>query len=310
MNPKAIFIAALCAATLCHPIHAQDVEGASDHPVVGRYEGTIITDYEALDYDSQTLFTQIDPEGYAEFEGAVRRIVYTMPEAEGASVLQVARSFEQTLADEGFELVLTCKNRDCGKGLFSGGLRDTIWSPLLKRVGALSSNELAVMTFARETVESSSHIQVTIASGSVGSGINLNVVESAAFENKMLDAAAMAKSISETGRVSVDNIYFDFNEATLTDESDAALAEMARLLNNNPDINVYIVGHTDNVGSYEFNLDLSRRRAQSVADALVGQQGIESTRVVPAGVGPLAPIASNQTSDGQAQNRRVEIVQR
>lgn len=308
MNLKVIVIAAFCAATLGGAGDAQDIEGATDHPDIGRYEGTVITDYEFVDYDGQAMFTQVDPEGYTDFEGAVTRIVYAM--AEDTSVLQVARSFEQQLTGAGFKLVLSCQNRDCGRGLFSGGLRDTIWAPMVRRIGALSSNELAVMTFAREAEGSSLHIQVAIASGTVGSGINVNVVESAAFENRMLDAAAMAESISETGRVSLDNIYFDFNEATLTAESDAALAEMARLLANNPGIDVYIVGHTDNVGGYEFNLDLSRRRAQAVVDALTSQHGVDPARVVPAGVGPLAPIASNTASDGQAQNRRVELVQR
>ncbi|SEL17676.1 OmpA family protein [Roseivivax marinus] len=109
---------------------------------------------------------------------------------------------------------------------------------------------------------------------------------------------------------SASDIYFDTNEATLTPKSDAALAEMAKLLSDNPDIDVYIVGHTDTVGGYDFNLDLSRRRAQAVVDALVGSHGVSADRVVPAGVGPLAPVASNATGDGQARNRRVELVER
>lgn len=310
MNSNAIFIVILSAATLCGATYAQDIDGASDYLVLGRYEGTVITDYESLDYDGQAMFTEIDPEEYTDFEGEVTRIVYTMPDGESASVLQIARSFEQKLTGEGFEPILSCRNRDCGRGLFSGGVRDSIWAPLVRKVGALSSNEVAIMTFARALEDSSSHIQIAVISGRVGSGINVNVVESAVFESKMIDAVVMAESILETGRVSLDNIYFDFNESTLTTESDTALTEMARLLHDNPDIDIYIVGHTDNVGSYEFNLDLSRRRAQAVVDALVSQHGVDPAQVLAAGVGPLAPMASNATSDGQAQNRRVELVQR
>lgn len=138
----------------------------------------------------------------------------------------------------------------------------------------------------------------------------VDIIDVAAMEHRMIDAAGMAKSIAETGRVAVDNIYFDFNEATLKPESADALAEMARLLSEYPEVSVYVVGHTDNVGGMDFNLDLSRRRAGAVVAALVGQYGVDAARVIPAGVGPLAPVASNATSGGQAQNRRVELVQR
>ncbi len=126
----------------------------------------------------------------------------------------------------------------------------------------------------------------------------------------MVDAAAMAVSIGETGSVRLDNVYFEFAAATLTAESDAAIAEMARLLGDNPELEIYVVGHTDSVGAYETNLDLSRRRAEAVVQALVSRHGIEATRLVPAGVGPLAPVASNATEAGRAENRRVELVAR
>jgi OOP family OmpA-OmpF porin len=296
MNAKAIFIAAFCAATVSGPAYAQDIESASDHPAIGRYEGTEITRFETLEYGSQHMLTSVDPEDYADFEGMVTRIVYALPD--DTSVLQVVRSYEQKLTGEGFDVLVSCRDRNCGSGNLMR-LRETVWRQLL-------NNEKAILTVERETDTETLHAQITVAPG----WVNVNVVEAAAFENKVIDAAAMAESISETGRVSLDNIYFDFNEATLTAESDAALTEMARLLADNSGIDVYIVGHTDNVGGYEFNLDLSRRRAQAVVDVLVSQHGVDPARVVPAGVGPLAPIASNATDEGQAQNRRVELVQR
>jgi outer membrane protein OmpA-like peptidoglycan-associated protein len=307
MNIRSKLIALFLVTVLSGSAYAQDVEGASDHPAIGRYEGSIITNFETSEYDSQRMLTNVDPVEFADFEGAVTRLIYSMPE--GASVIQIARSYEQELTGEGFDTLVNCRNRDCGRALFSRDLREAVWTRPLG-VGALSSNEIAILTLAREGDGSPIHVQIVIASGKVGRGINVNVVEGAAFENKMLDAAAMAKSILETGRVALDNIYFDFNQATLTAESDEALAEMAKLLADNAGIRVYVVGHTDNVGDYEFNLDLSRRRAKAVADALVGKYGVSPDRVVPAGVGPLAPVASNATSHGQAENRRVELVQR
>ncbi|PWE32965.1 hypothetical protein DDZ14_07695 [Maritimibacter sp. 55A14] len=289
-------IVIVCATVLSGGALAQDVEGASDHPAFGRFEGTQITLFEKLDYDSQRILIRTDPEEYSNAEGAVTRVVYSVPD--GASILQIARSYEEKLTDEGFDVLVSCIDRECGRGNLTR-LRETVWRKLL-------NNKMGILTVAREDGGSALQAQITIAPR----WINVNIVESAAFENRMLDAAAMAESISETGRVALDNIYFDFNEATLTSESADALTEMARLLSDNPDVDVYIVGHTDNTGGYEFNIDLSRRRAQAVVDALVGQHGVNSDRIVPAGVGPLAPVASNLTSDGQAQNRRVELVQR
>jgi len=140
--------------------------------------------------------------------------------------------------------------------------------------------------------------------------VHVDIVELAQMEQRMVDAAELAKGIGESGSVTLDNIYFDFAAATLTPESDVAIAEAAKLLKDNPGLEIYVVGHTDSVGGYDSNLDLSRRRAQAVVDALVSRHGIGSSTAVPAGVGPLAPIASNATDAGRAENRRVELVAR
>ena len=124
------------------------------------------------------------------------------------------------------------------------------------------------------------------------------------------DAAAMAAAIDAEGRIALDNIYFDFGSAALLPESDAALDEIAKLLTNRTELQVYVVGHTDSVGTLEANLTLSRERAQAVVTALETRFDVASGRAVPAGVGPLAPVASNATDAGRALNRRVEIVAR
>src|SRR5690606_32892379 len=108
----------------------------------------------------------------------------------------------------------------------------------------------------------------------------------------------------------VDNIFFDFGQASLQPESAAAIAEMAKLLTDNPDIDVFIVGHTDYVGNQSDNLDLSRRRAEAVTTVLTATHGIAAERIVPAGVGALSPVASNRSETGRTQNRRVELVER
>ena len=75
-------------------------------------------------------------------------------------------------------------------------------------------------------------------------------------------------------------------------------------------MNIYVAGHTDNKGTLEYNEDLSKRRAQAVAKNLTSKYGIPNDRLVPVGVGPAAPVATNKTEEGRTLNRRVELVER
>ena len=140
--------------------------------------------------------------------------------------------------------------------------------------------------------------------------IQVVVVEVGEMEDRMIDAAQMAASISESGHIALYGIHFDFDEATIREESAASLAEIARLLSDNPALQVVVVGHTDNQGALEYNLDLSQRRADAVVQALVGSYGIDAGRLSSAGVAYLAPVASNASEAGRALNRRVELVER
>ena len=85
--------------------------------------------------------------------------------------------------------------------------------------------------------------------------------------------------------------------------------QITKLLESDPRLLLYVVGHTDSVGTLESNLKLSAERADAVVKALVGR-GIEPARLKSAGVGPFSPVASNRTDEGKAKNRRVEIVKK
>jgi len=123
-------------------------------------------------------------------------------------------------------------------------------------------------------------------------------------------AAVMADGISTMGHFAVYGIYFDTDKAEIKPESEPALAEMTKLLKDNPSLNVFIVGHTDSTGTFEHNLTLSMDRATAVVNALVSGHGIAAARLKPYGVASLAPVASNATEDGKSKNRRVELVER
>jgi OOP family OmpA-OmpF porin len=122
------------------------------------------------------------------------------------------------------------------------------------------------------------------------------------------DAASFSKDLKTSGHVAVGGIYFDTASAVLKPESNAAIAEIAKMLKSDPGLKVYVVGHTDTVGNVESNLKLSRDRAESVIQALVGTHAIAAARLRSFGNGPFAPVATNGTDDGRALNRRVELV--
>jgi outer membrane protein OmpA-like peptidoglycan-associated protein len=121
------------------------------------------------------------------------------------------------------------------------------------------------------------------------------------------DAKAMRSDLTETGKTIVHGIYFDTASAALKPESELALAEMVKLFDGSPALKVYVVGHTDNVGTLESNLKLSSDRAAAVVKAVTAR-GVAASRLKSAGVGPYSPVASNDTDGGKAKNRRVEFV--
>lgn len=107
-------------------------------------------------------------------------------------------------------------------------------------------------------------------------------------------------------RICLYNINFDFNSSTLRPESMKPLNEMVLLMNMFPEINIEVYGHTDSIGSEEYNMTLSENRANTVAQYLVSH-GIAPERIYAIGFGLQYPIDSNETPEGRFRNRRVEI---
>lgn len=114
--------------------------------------------------------------------------------------------------------------------------------------------------------------------------------------------------ITVDGRVAVYGVQFDTGSTSILPGSEDTLAAIAEMMSELPDLKVAVVGHTDNVGGYDSNLDLSKQRADAVVANLINTYGIDSARLFAAGASFLAPIASNETEEGRALNRRVELV--
>ncbi len=120
----------------------------------------------------------------------------------------------------------------------------------------------------------------------------------------------LKSNILKDGHAAVYGIYFDTGKSVIKPESDETIKEIATLLKANPSMQVYIVGHTDNVGKLKDNMELSQKRAEAVVNELITKHKIPSTNLEAGGVGPLAPVATNDTEEGKEMNRRVEIVKK
>jgi outer membrane protein OmpA-like peptidoglycan-associated protein len=137
----------------------------------------------------------------------------------------------------------------------------------------------------------------------------LRVVEKEAMKQYVqADAAAMSSGLAATGHVALYGIFFDTGSAVVKPESRPALEEIAKLLASAPALKLEVVGHTDMTGGLDANMKLSQVRAESVVKALTTDHGVAATRLRAFGVGPLAPVATNDSDDGRAKNRRVELV--
>ena len=122
----------------------------------------------------------------------------------------------------------------------------------------------------------------------------------------VLDAGAV-KVLKNSGKsIRINNIFFDFDKYDLKEKSYEALNLLFKFMKDNPEILVEINAYTDNVGSSNYNQGLSERRAQSVVNYLV-QKGININRLFPQGFGESNPVATNDTEEGRALNRRVEF---
>lgn len=134
------------------------------------------------------------------------------------------------------------------------------------------------------------------------------VIETQLTQDVVATAADFSNGIAGSGHVVVNGILFDTGKADVKPESDPALQEVAKMLKGDPRLKVYVVGHTDNVGAPAANIDLSKRRAAAVVLALTTKYGVPAAQLQSYGDGPYAPVASNDSEDGRALNRRVELV--
>jgi outer membrane protein OmpA-like peptidoglycan-associated protein len=329
-------------------VPAADEKGA-DLEWLKRYAGSVILEFKQAEFDevdfvagSLKLQDGMDeynnalrvPEQTLTLQGRLTRFVYLLPE--GRSPLEVVEGYR---AELGTEPLFACKEEQCGgaKGnaVDSGGNQQGLINYIYKRGDIpekLYSPAWCVLT-ARNTGQRyallktgsgapEAHVSVFAAAVSQDSGdcrafngrtiAIVTVLEGKQREQNMetVTAEKIGGDISATGRIALYGVLFDTDQSTIRPESEPQLAEIATFLNANAGVEYLVVGHTDNQGAIDYNLDLSKRRAASVIEALAARYGVDASRLTWAGVGMASPVAANTDEAGRALNRRVEIVAR
>lgn len=330
------------AQTTYQTLLQKDVPGGADNPLTGRYKESVLLAQTVKAFDELTL-----PSGPAEgasysdakkftvtvtAQGKVTRALYIAPA--GRSSLEVSTNFVDALAAKGFEVAYRCSGEACGE---SFAVLKYKWDkPATKVLGPNYESQrrslvdavfdqvvdlrYTLMKKAGPDGDTYAAIYAAVNRGggfgdastalSDRTAVLLEIVEPKAMDRRMevVSAEQITGKMASEGRAVFYGIQFDFDKADIKPESEPQIAEMAKFLKDNPGLKIYVTGHTDNKGTLDYNVALSGKRADAVAKALA-KLGIDPKRMIARGLGPLAPLASNRTEDGQAKNRRVELVE-
>jgi outer membrane protein OmpA-like peptidoglycan-associated protein len=272
-----LVFACLFLATLARA-QDRDVEGSKDHPMVSRFPGYYIDEYDAQDFSAYEFATGAEDK---RVEGRYWKISYMLKEgAKKGGPIEIARNYASTFTQRG------------GKKLLEE--MDAAGGRLIARMPAGDKN-----------------IWLEVAVHDAGVTYILTIVEEAALVQQVeFTATDLAKQLAEKGSVALHGILFDTGKATIKPESKTALAPIGELLAQDQALKLEIQGHTDNVGAAAANLKLSQDRAAAVKAYLVATFSIPQERLTSAGFGDTKPVADNKTDAGRAQNRRVELVKK
>ncbi len=322
--------------------YQKDAAGAKDHPMLKRVEGSVILKASGKKFDSHRIPLEKILFDYKEqtfrdwrkltVEGARTTLFYRQPA--DSSTLECIRSYQQDLREKGFEVLFEgasngkptaeANELDDGYGRFVKQVYNTESDYGIQKYTLAASDDFRFTALKKPAEGEQGDVYVTIFCGAATKswkepekGIlegtvlaRVDVIETKAMENRMVEVKAeeMQRQIDQTGRVALYGIFFDFNKTDLKPESDPTLREIAGLLAADPDLKLLVVGHTDNVGGFETNRDLSNRRAAAVVEVLVSRHKVSRQRLFPFGCSFASPAAPNASEDGRAKNRRVELV--
>lgn len=288
---------------------------AGDHPLVGHYEGSEVMASRTSEFDEYLL--PLGPLEDGEFgetrrvEGKITWVGYRNPD--GRSALEVFRNHEEQLASEGFETLFACEGVDTCGYWFADRIFEEDAERYLHAGDTGADEGIRYLAARREDRgQGDVYAQVTVYDDGNDVWTRVRVIEERPRETGkvVVSADEIAESVAAEGRVVLEGLYFDTDEATIRPDSEPQLEAIGDFLDARLEVKVFVVGHTDMAGTLAYNLDLSRRRAEAVVRTLIEDFGIDPARLTARGVGPLAPSATNRTEEGRALNRRVVLVAR
>jgi len=315
------FAAAFSLQANAQPNFSKDIAGGSDHPLLHRYEGSMLYMYGGENLGAARI---VDTEGgkpvLRKVEGRIANRFYWAPK--GRSALEVFRNYQQALTAAGFKMLYACETEQCEKAnvqhLVQELPREVNWKEFNPHVSNIfnSANQprFHLLSAVKPGPGGNTYVLVGLADHTDYQRVRqfVQIVEPAVLEGGKVtvDTRAIQEGLQRDGKVALYGVTFDTNKAVIREQSAEQLEQMAKALQAQPKMKVFIVGHTDDQGEFDANLALSQKRAQAVADALAAKYGIPANRMTPRGVANLAPVASNASDEGRARNRRVELVVR
>jgi outer membrane protein OmpA-like peptidoglycan-associated protein len=309
---------------LCSLLLAQDIEGSKDHPLITRYPGSQIDYYEQQDYrpysiatGPQTGYNNIDD--WLDTEGKFTRIYYTV---KGETTLtEVFQNYLTALKKGGFTILAQGIHPQSGtsKEVGGRGYLKTVYSknkiPTGSGIKLLqgSATSAGACYIAARLERPGGNIYFVLGGTQYATYEKVflvDIIEETVLEDDLIRVYAdeMIERLLTDGKIALYGIFFDFDKWDVKPESAATLSEIAKLIKENPGVNIFVVGHTDMKGSLDYNVRLSTNRADAVAKALTENYGVSSDRMSSHGVGPLCPLYSNLSDEGRRFNRRVELV--
>ena len=310
MAPRFLFLYA-AALVLLLAGQASAQMNVKDHPLVSRFPGSDVLEYKAVEFDEfeLPLGQIVDQDKFTKtqhLEGKVTSFKYSTPGSR--STLEIQRSYLEALTKGGFQVLYQCSGNTCrAQQSFEGGYRHCLTGDWC--FNCQQPMRYLAAKLARPSGDAYVALDVEQDQYEAGTWLTIVEVKPMAVGEVTVNAADLANDIAQSGHASIYGIYFDTGKSELKPESEATLTEISKLLAANTPLKLHVVGHTDNVGGFASNMTLSKQRADAVVAALVSKYRVSAARLHAAGVGPLAPVASNKTEDGRAKNRRVELVE-
>ena len=249
-------------------------------------------------------------------EGALNSTIYTRPE--GVSEFEVYNSYEKVLASSGFDFLLACESGKCkakqkAKSIYGypqKELENRDYGPMPTSTTTWLSGWVEYYISAKKkTKDKTYYVMILISTQRSLYSVDVLAVDEMEEGTVELAPELLQAKINSEGKAVLDGLYFETGKAVLTDQSKPALDAIATYLKSHTASSFYVVGHTDDTGDMDNNIDLSKNRALAVIEALKGY-GLNTAQLMGYGVGPYSPAATNQSETGKAKNRRVELVLR